>query len=52
MALAGTAIRSGAELWSLDDDHYEEIHRLLKKRAIKVSGTFRIRWLPEIRIQR
>jgi predicted nucleic acid-binding protein len=52
LMLAGAAIRSGAELWSLYDDHYEEIHRLLKKRAIKVSGTFRIRWLPEIRIQR
>jgi predicted nucleic acid-binding protein len=51
LMLAGAAIRSGAELWSHYDDHYEEIHRLLKKRSIKVPGTFRIRWLPEIGFQ-
>ena len=46
LMLAGAAIRSGAELWSLHDDHYEEIRRLLKNRTIRVPGTFRIRWLP------
>ena len=46
LMLAGAAIRTGAELWSLYDDHYEEIRRLLKNRTIRVSGTFRIRWLP------
>lgn len=44
--LAGAAIRSGAELWSLRDDHYQKIHRLLKDRAVKVPGPFLIRWLP------
>lgn len=46
LMLAGAAIRSGAELWSLYDDHYEEIHRLLKNRTIRVPGKLVIRWLP------
>ncbi len=46
LMLAGAAIRSGAELWSLHDAHYQNIHRLLKARAIKVPGRFHVRWLP------
>jgi predicted nucleic acid-binding protein len=46
LMLAGAAIRSGAELWSFPDDHYEDIQLLLKNRALKVPGTLRIRWLP------
>ncbi len=46
LMLAGAAIRASAELWSLYDDHYEDIRLLLKHRGIKVPGTLRIRWLP------
>jgi len=46
LLLAGAAIRAGAELWSLPDDHYRDIQSLLKRGEIKVGGTFRVRWLP------
>ncbi len=46
LLLAGAAIRAGAELWSLPDDHYRDIQSLLKRGEVKVAGAFRIRWLP------
>lgn len=46
LLLAGAAIRAGAELWSLPDDHYKNIQSLLKRGEVKVAGAFRIRWLP------
>lgn len=46
LLLAGAAIRSGVELWSLPDDHYKDIQSLLKRGKVKVAGAFRIRWLP------
>lgn len=46
LLLAGAAIRAGAELWSLPDDHYRDIQSLLKRGEVKVAGAFRIHWLP------
>ena len=46
LLLAGAAIRAGAELWSLPDDHYRDIQSLLKRGDVKVPAVFRIRWLP------
>ena len=46
LMLAGAVIRAGAELWSLPDDHYQDIQSLLKRSDMKVPGAFRIRWLP------
>jgi predicted nucleic acid-binding protein len=46
LLLAGAAIRAGAELWSLPDEHYRDIQSLLKRSEVKVAGAFRIRWLP------
>ncbi len=46
LMLAGAVIRAGAELWSLPDDHYQDIQSLLKRGDIKAPGAFRIRWLP------
>jgi hypothetical protein len=46
LLLAGSAIRAGAELWSLTDDHYRDVQALLKRGEVKVAGSFRIRWLP------
>jgi predicted nucleic acid-binding protein len=34
LMIAGAAIRSGAELWSLHDDHYQYVQLLLKDRVI------------------
>jgi len=46
LLLAGSAIRAGAELWSLPDDHYRDVQALLKRGEVKVARSFRIRWLP------
>ena len=46
LLLAGAAIRAGAELWSLPDEHYRDIQALLRRGKVKVAGSFRIRWLP------
>ncbi len=46
LLLAGAAIRAGAELWSLPDDHYRDIQSLLKRGDVKVPAVLRIRWLP------
>jgi len=45
LMLVGAAINAGAELWSLRDEHYEEVAATLK-RAVRVPGTFRVRWVP------
>ena len=44
--LAGAAIETGAELWSLPDDHFDDIRSLPKKGDVKVQGPFLLRWLP------
>lgn len=46
LLLAGAAIEAGAELWSLPDDHFDDIRSLLKKGDVKVQGPFLLRWLP------
>ncbi len=46
LMLAAATIRAGAELWSLRDEHYEDIQTLLKRGDVPVPGPFRIRWLP------
>ena len=46
LLLAGAAIEAGAELWSLPDDHFEDIRSLLKGGNVKVQAPFRLRWLP------
>lgn len=46
LLLAGSAIEAGAELWSLPDDHFDEIRLLLKSGDVKVQGSFHLRWLP------
>jgi predicted nucleic acid-binding protein len=45
LLLASAAINAGAELWSLPDDHYQEIQALLKRGHIKGSGAFLVHWL-------
>jgi hypothetical protein len=45
LMLAGAASNAGAELWSLRDEHYEEVAAILK-RAVRVPGTFPVRWVP------
>lgn len=44
LMLAGAAINAGAELWSLRDEHYEEVVAILKRGA-RVPGTLRVRWV-------
>jgi len=46
LLLAGAAIEAGAELWSLPDDHFDDIRSVLKSGDVKVQGAFRLRWLP------
>ena len=46
LLLAGAAIEAGAELWSLPDDHFDDIRSLLKKGDVKVQDPFLLRWLP------
>jgi predicted nucleic acid-binding protein len=46
LLLAGTAIEAGAELWSLHDDHFDDIRSLLKRGDVEVQGSFLLRWLP------
>lgn len=46
LLLAGATIEAGAELWSLPDDHFDDIRSLLKSGDAKVQGSFRLRWLP------
>ncbi len=46
LMMAGAAIHADAELWSLLDDHYEDIRQLVKRGDVKVPRTFRLRWLP------
>jgi predicted nucleic acid-binding protein len=46
LLLAGSAIEADAELWSLPDDHFDEIRLLLTRGDVKVQGSFRLRWLP------
>jgi len=46
LLLAGAAIETGTELWSLPDDHFDVIRSLLKAGDVKVQGSFRLRWLP------
>ncbi len=45
LLLAGAAIRTGAELWSLRDEHYEDIQALVNRGELRVPVPFRIRWL-------
>ncbi len=45
LMLAGAAIRAGAELWSLRDEHYEDIQALINRGKLRVPVPFRIRWL-------
>jgi len=45
LLLAAGAIHAGAELWSLRDDHYEEIRRILRTPALRGTGTLHVRWL-------
>lgn len=44
LMLAGAAIRAGAELWSLRDEHYEDIQALINRSEIRIPVPFRIRW--------
>jgi predicted nucleic acid-binding protein len=46
LLLAGAAIEAGAELWSLPDDHFDDIRSLLKAGELKVAGALHLRWLP------
>lgn len=46
LLLVGSSIEADAELWSLPDDHFEEIRLLLKRGDVRVRGPFRLRWLP------
>lgn len=45
LMLAGAAIRTGAELWSLRDEHYQDIQALIGRGELRVPVPFRIRWL-------
>jgi hypothetical protein len=45
LMLAGAAIRTGAELWSLRDEHYQDIQALIDRGDLRVPVPFRIRWL-------
>ena len=45
LMLAGAAIRTGAELWSLRDEHYKDIQALVNRGELRVPVPFRIRWL-------
>lgn len=46
LLVAGAAIEADAELWSLPDEHFDEIRLLLKRGDVKVHGVFNLRWLP------
>ncbi|MBI3975706.1 MAG: PIN domain-containing protein [Armatimonadetes bacterium] len=41
LLLAGAAIVGGAELWSLPDAHFEQIHELTERGTVAVPGPFR-----------
>ena len=45
LLLAAGAIHAGAELWSLRDDHYEEIRRILRTPALRSAGILHVRRL-------
>jgi predicted nucleic acid-binding protein len=45
LMLAGAAINTGAELWSLRDEHYEDALTVVKRAAAHIPGSFRVRWL-------
>lgn len=44
LMLAGAAIRTGAELWSLRDEHYQDIRALIDRGQLRLPVPFRIRW--------
>lgn len=44
--LAGAAIQSNAELWSLVDDHFKEIQALINSGEVSVPRPFRLFFLP------
>lgn len=46
LILAAASIHSGAELWSLPDEHYEDIRAFLKTRELRDVSPLRVRWLP------
>lgn len=45
LLLAGAAIHSGAELWSLADEHFSWIRTLIDQRGVPVPGPFRLLFL-------
>jgi predicted nucleic acid-binding protein len=45
LMLAGAAISTGAELWSLRDEHYGDVLTVVKRVAPHIPGAFRVRWL-------
>jgi predicted nucleic acid-binding protein len=45
LLLAAGAIHAGAELWSLHDDHYEEIRRIVRTPALRGVGILHVRRL-------
>jgi predicted nucleic acid-binding protein len=46
LLLAAAAIHADAELWSLEDVHFEDIRRTLRIPAMQGIGPLRVRWLP------
>jgi predicted nucleic acid-binding protein len=44
LMLAGAAIKTGAELWSLQDEHYQDIQALIDHGELRLPVPFRIRW--------
>jgi predicted nucleic acid-binding protein len=44
LLIAAGTIHAGAELWSLHDDQYENIRRILTSRDLRGVGLLRIRW--------
>lgn len=45
LLLAAGAVQAGAELWSLREEHYEEIRRVLRTPALRGIGILHVRWL-------
>lgn len=42
LLLAGAAIAAGAELWSLPEEHFEQIRRLVRRSRIALPGPFHL----------
>jgi predicted nucleic acid-binding protein len=44
LLIAAGALHAGAELWSLPNDHYENIRRIVSSRELRGIGMLEVRW--------